>query len=371
MEIAPALLEYWMRQYYFDTDIDIGSSGVESYSMADLRRILGLDQSDLDRIVFNDSQTLGGRGLREAIGARWANHGSDRVMATHGSSEGIFLAMSALLRAGDEVIAVSPCYQQLFSIAESRGCKLKHWNLDFERGFVSDLEQLRSLITSRTRMLIVNFPHNPTGASLTPDQQRELVEIVADAGSYLLWDGAFAEMTYDLPPLPDPGAWYDRAITLGTLSKGYGLPGLRVGWCLAAPEVLEKFVHLRDYVTLHLSPLIELIAERAVRNAHLLLRIRMEQARANLAALASWIDCHREFVDWVRPQGGVCAFLRMPGSVDVEAFCHRLAQEYRVLLVPGTRFSRPGFVRLGFGGSGDTFGEGLARLSDLLVKVAR
>jgi len=370
MEIAPALLEHWMRQYYFDTDIDIGSSGVESYSMLELRRLLDLSQDHLDRVIFDDSRTLGGPGLREAIGARWADHNPTRVMATHGSSEGIFLAINALLHPGDEVIAVSPCYQQLFAIAESNGCRLKYWSLDYERGFVPDIQQLKSLITQRTRMVIVNFPHNPTGTSLTPEQQKDLVDTVAEAGSYLLWDGAFAEMTYDRPPLPDPGKWYNRTITLGTLSKGYGLPGLRVGWCLASPDILEQFVNLRDYITLHLSPLIELIAERAVRKADILLRVRMEQARANLNALASWVEGHRKFVDWVPTQGGVCALLRMPSGCDVEAFCHRRAREYRVLLVPGTSFGHPGFVRLGFGGPASKFEEGLTRLSDLLVKFA-
>ena len=368
MEIVPALLERWMRQYYFDTDIDIGSSGVESFSMSELRRLLDLSQSDLDQVTFDDSRTLGGPGLREAIGERWANHHPEKVMVTHGSSEGIFLAMNALLHPGDEVITISPGYQQLFAIAESNGCKLKYLSLDFERGFVPDNEQLKSLVTRQTRMLVVNFPHNPTGASLTLEQQKDLVDIVAEKGSYLVWDGAFAEMTYDRPPLPDPGVWYDSTITLGTFSKGYGLPGLRVGWCLASPEILERFVNLRDYITLHLSPLIELIAERAVRKAHILLRVRMEQARANLNTLGAWVECHREFVDWVRPQGGVCAFLRMPGGGNAEEFCHRLAREHRVLLVPGTCFDRPGFVRLGFGGPAAKFEEGLARMSDLLLK---
>jgi capreomycidine synthase len=368
MEIAPALLEYWMRQYYFDTDIDIGSSGVESFSMSELRELLKFGLNDLDQVTFDDSRTLGGPGLREAIGDRWAGHNPDRVMVTHGSSEGIFLAMNALLRPGDEVITVSPAYQQLFAIAESNGCKLKSLSLDFERGFILDNEQLKNLVTRKTRMLVVNFPHNPTGISLTPERQKDLVDIVAEVGSYLVWDGAFAEMTYDSPPLPDPGTWYDRTITLGTFSKGYGLPGLRVGWCLASPDILDRFVNLRDYITLHLSPLTELIAERAARNAHILLRVRMEQARDNLNTLAAWVADHREFVDWVRPQGGVCAFIRMPNGSGVEAFCHRLAREYRTLLVPGSCFDRPGFVRLGFGGSSSKFKEGLARLSDLLVK---
>src|SRR5262245_6591431 len=143
MEIAPALLEHWMRQYYFDTDIDLGSSGVERFSMSELHRLLDLSKTDLNKVTFDDSRTLGCPGLREAIGDRFAHSNPDRVMATHGSSEGIFLTMNALLRPSDEVITVSPVYPQLFAIAMSNGCKMKEWSLDFERGFVPDFKQLK------------------------------------------------------------------------------------------------------------------------------------------------------------------------------------------------------------------------------------
>lgn len=119
-------------------------------------------------------------------------------------------------------------------------------------------------------MVVVNLPHNPTGATVTPDQQRELIDLCARAGAYLVWDMAFSDLTYDGPPLPDPGLFYERAVSMGTLSKAYGLPGLRLGWCLAPPEVLERFIRIRDYLTLHLSPLVEMIAERAIRGGDLL-----------------------------------------------------------------------------------------------------
>jgi len=119
MEIASARLESWMRQYYFDTDIDIGSSGVQGYSLAEIRQLLGLSQTELDNIVFEDSRTLGAPELREAIARKWSDGDPERVMATHGSSEAIFLIMNALVRTGDEVLVLDPCYQQLYSIAEA------------------------------------------------------------------------------------------------------------------------------------------------------------------------------------------------------------------------------------------------------------
>jgi capreomycidine synthase len=368
MEVVPAHLEHWMRDYYFNTEIDIGSSGVENFSFGELRRLFNITPDDLDRIVMRDSMTLGSPELRTAIGNRWANGNAERVMATNGSSEANYLIMHSLLNPGDEVVVLDPCYQQLYSIAETIGCKLKHWRLRFEDSFRPDLGEARHLIGPQTRMIVVNFPHNPTGASLTQAEQDELIELAAGAGAYLLWDAVFAELTYDSPALPDASERYDRYITLGTLSKAYGLPGLRVGWCLAAPEVLERLVLLRDYTTLALSPLVEHVAARAIENGDLLLKPRLAQARHNLKLLLSWADRHREYVSVVRPQGGVCAFMRLHDVADVEDFCRQLANEYSVLLVPGTSFGQPNHVRLGFGCSTRELTEGLSRLSEHLEK---
>lgn len=368
--IPPALLEDWMRDYYFTTEIDIGSSGVENFSMADLHELLSLGQEELGRVVFDDSPSCGSDGLRRAIAERWAGGDARRVMATHGSSEVIFLVMSALLREGDEVVILDPCYHALRNLAEGIGCELKIWPLTFERGFAADIEELKSLLSPRTKMVVVNFPHNPTGTTVTEDEQRQIIEAVAGVNAYLVWDAAFAELTHDGAPLPNPSLLYDRAITLGTLSKGYGLAGLRVGWCVAPPELLADFVHWRDYTTLYLSPLVEAIAQRAVEQADVLLGLRLDRARKNLEILAGWVEEHAEHVEWVRPRGGVTAFLRLPHVEDIEDFCQRLARERGALVIPGVCFGRPEHLRLGFGGSTPELVEGLARLSSLLREAA-
>jgi capreomycidine synthase len=361
---VPAHLEYWLRDYYFTAEIDISCSGVENFSFGEIRRLFNITPDDLDRIVLRDSRTLGGPELRTAIGNRFANGNAERVMATNGSSEAIYLIMHSLLEPGDEVVVLDPAYQQLFSLAESIGCKMKRWPLRFENSFRPDFDEARELITPHTRMIVVNFPHNPTGASLTPAEQDELIALAAGAGAYLVWDGAFTELTYDTPALPDPGERYERAITLGTLSKAYGLPGLRVGWCLAAPYVLERLVCLRDYTTLALSPLVEHVAARAIENGDLLVKPRLAQARHNLELLFSWANNHREFISMVRPQGGVCVFAQVHGIADIEDFCRHLADERGVLLVPGTSFGHPDYVRLGFGCSTAELTTALSRLSE-------
>jgi capreomycidine synthase len=369
MKIAPALLEYWLRDYYFNCSFDISCSGVESFSLGELRDILQIEQEELDRLVFRDSQSLGAPGLRQAIADRWGDGNPDCVMATHGSSEAQFLILNALLRPGDEVVVLEPSYQPLYSIAESIGCELKPWRLLFENGFRPDIEEARRLIGPRTAMVILNFPHNPTGASLTPEEQGELLDAIKQSGAYLVWDAAFADLTYDGKSLPDPYRYYNRCISLGTLSKAYGLPGLRVGWALASPEILAKCIELRDYITLHLSPLIELIAQRAIEQSDRLLKLRLPQIQSNLAILTEWCERREEFVDYVRPQGGASAFLRLPGVTDVDEFCHRLVAEYKTLLIPGSCFNSPAFVRIGFGGATTEFEEGLRRFSALLNQI--
>jgi len=248
---------------------------------------------------------------------------------------------------------------------------LKPWRLRFEQKFVPDFDELQKLITPRTRMVMVNFPHNPTGASITAEQQRELIRLTARVGAYLVWDVALAALSHDGPPLPDPHLLYERAVSIGTLSKAYGLAGLRVGWCQAEPEVIEQFVHLRDYKTLYLSPLVELIAAKAVENAGEILRVRLPQAQSNLEFLDRWVDQHADLIEWVRPRGGVTAFPRLRHVSHVGDFCRRLAEERGVLLVPGRCFDYAGHVRLGFGGPTAAFQEALNRLSHMLRAESR
>lgn len=363
-----ALLERWMRDFYFEVDHDLGSSGVQDYSLAELRAVAGIGQEELDRIVFHDSRTLGDPDLRTAIGAHLdVDPGS--VVPTHGSSEAIFLVMNALLDPGDEVVVLDPCYPQLAAFAQHNRCRMIHWRLRFEDGYAPDLEALRTLVGPATKMVVVNLPHNPTGASIGPDERAELLEIVAGAGAWLVWDGAFTRLTYDGTILPEPIGEYERAVSLGTLSKSYGFPGLRVGWCVASPEMLERFAHMRDYTLLHLSPLVERLARGVIEHADGLLGPRLRQATANRRIVERWIGEQDGRIEWVPPAGGVSAFPRL-AVPDVDGFCRRLAAHERVMLVPGSAFGEPRHVRLGFGGATDSLRAGLERLGRALEREA-
>ncbi|NET17452.1 MAG: aminotransferase class I/II-fold pyridoxal phosphate-dependent enzyme [Okeania sp. SIO1H6] len=137
--IAPAFLEYWLRDYYFNAEIDISGSGVEDFSLAEIRQHIGITQEELDEVFLHDSQTLGGLKLRQAIANRWGNGNPEEVMVTNGSTEIIFLIMHALLKPDDEVIVIEPCYPALMNVAESIGCHIKRWHLSFEQQFIPNL----------------------------------------------------------------------------------------------------------------------------------------------------------------------------------------------------------------------------------------
>lgn len=366
-----ARLEAWMRDYYHNVDHDIGSSGVRDLSMAEFGDLCDFDLAELGPMVFHDSESYGGHRLRAALADRWAGGDINRMMVTHGSSEAIYLVMHLALEPGDEVVVVDPAYQQLHAIAAWRGCRVTRWRLDMRNGFAADLARLRVLAASRPQMIVVNFPHNPTGATITPAMQEELVSIAAETGAWLVWDHAFGELTYTGAPLPLP-VWYERCIAFGTFSKSYGLAGLRVGWCLAPPALLARMALLRDYIALYVSPVLEFFAEQAVRHADRIVARQRQHATANLRLLREWARGVPELVRIRPPGGGVTAFAEFPGQPDVVRSCRRLAEEHRVLLVPGACFggAYAGYARLGFGGSTAELTAGLSRLERVLREDA-
>jgi capreomycidine synthase len=366
MKVRPAPLEDWLRDYYFNAEYDISSSGVEPYSMAELRAMTGLRQADLDELIFTDGYSLGSPALRDIIAARCGDGDPGRVMTANGSSESISLVLMGLLRPGDEVVVVEPGYHLLVEFAIGLGCAPRTWRLDPAAGWRPNLDELAELVTERTRAIIVNFPQNPTGVSISAAELDRLVDIARGADAYLLWDAAFVDLVLDGDPLPDPSTVYDRAISFGTFSKAFGLPGLRFGWCLAPPDVLAECVRIRDYTTLHVAPLIELLARRVLENADSFVKPRLEQARANREIVREWAAARPDQVSIVLPSGGVAAFPRLLGVPDVDKFCDDLFLRRGVLVIPGSCFGVPQHIRLGFGGATEALVRGLDRLGDAL-----
>ncbi|MFF4819827.1 capreomycidine synthase [Kitasatospora sp. NPDC001309] len=367
--VERALLEDFLRERYHEADIDISSSGVEPYTVAELRDLLGFDLAQLAGVSLRDSQSAGGDKLRALIAARYGLGDAGRVLVGNGSTEAQLLCLAALLGPGDEVVVVEPAYHSLLAPVRARGCRVRRWRLRPQDGFSPDLDELRHLVTGATKAVIVNFPHNPTGVTLTAEELAELVAIVERHGCYLLWDGAFEDLVFDAPALAAP-MHYERALCFGTMSKALGLPGLRVGWGIAAPEIVHSAVGVRDYTTLALSPLVEWVAQRALEGADRLIGPRMLTAAANRSLVHDWLAARPGEVSFPVGGAGVVVFPQLAHVPDTMALCERLMREYRVLLVPGEAFGVPGRVRLGFGGTTADLAAGLDALSHLLDTMA-
>jgi capreomycidine synthase len=366
MEVIRAALEDWLRERYFTAEIDISSSGVQSFSMAELRQATGLEHDEIDNLVFDDGYSLGTPAVRTAIARRWGDGNPEMVMTTNGSSEAISLVLMALIKPGDEIIVMAPGYHLLVEFARALGCRIRTWTLNEDNGWAAPVGNLADLVNERTRAIIVNFPHNPTGASVGEDDMKMLLQHADRVGAYVLWDAAFADLVYDSSPLPDVSVCYERGISFGTFSKAFGLPGLRFGWCLAPPDVLAECVRIRDYTTLHLSPLVELLALKVLENANAFLEPRLKQARINRSIVAEWADSVGDHVSLTMPAGGVAAFPRLAGLADTGEFCEGLFRQHGVLVIPGACFGSPRHIRLGFGGRTEHLVSGLDRLSSAL-----
>ncbi|WP_106435653.1 capreomycidine synthase [Streptomyces sp. TOR3209] len=369
----PPVLEEWYRRHLGPDIHDISSSGVHPYTFAEIRELCGIPAEDLDAVVMDDSVSQGGAGIRQAIADRYAGGDADRVLVTHGSSEAIALTLGTLLRAGDRVVVQQGIYHSLGHYPRAAGCDVAELPAAAVRDGEIDADVLEGLVTPGTAAVVVNFPHNPSGVTLSPQGLKALTERTTAAGATLVWDAATAEIAHRWDVLPDPAATRGDTISYGTFSKTFGLPGLRVGWAIAPPDIVPAVFPLRDRTTLLLSPLVELIAERAMCHADVLIGRRAAEARRNLAHLTEWMAEHEDLVRWTPPEGGVCALpvfreleRASDGSAAVERFCLELLSRHRTLLVPGTAFGTPHGARLGFGGPEEGFRAGLAGLSEFL-----
>lgn len=368
VRLQSAALEDWLRESYFTAEIDISSSGVSSWSMAEVRARTGLAVADLDALVFDDGYSLGAPRMRSLLADHLAVE-AEQVMTTNGSGEAISLVLSVLVRPGDEVVVVRPGYHLLTEFAVALGARVRDWSLDAGRAWAVALDELAALVTPATRAIVVNFPQNPTGASMSRAEQDALLDLARQVGAWVLWDGAFSRLTWTGDPLPEITPRYERGVGFGTFSKAYGLPGLRFGWCVGPPTLLDDCVHLRDYTTLHVAPLVELVAGAVLEHADAFLEPRREQARAGRDLVLEWASANPGLVSLAAPSGGVSAFPRLEGLADTRAFCQELFEKEGTLVIPGACFGAPEHIRIGFGGGPRSLAEGLERLTGIIAPV--
>ena len=266
--------------------------------------------------------------------------------------EGIFIAMQTLLAPGDHVVATFPGYQSLYAIAEGMGCTVSKWEPETEPTLEFRIEKLESLVRDETRLIVINFPHNPTGALLRENEMETVITLARKRGIAVFSDEMYRLLEYDIADrLPAVCDLYENGISLSGLSKSFALPGLRVGWLVSQNEdFLDRFFTFKDYTTICGSAPSEILALAALRAREKILKRNLGIIQTNLAKLDPFFAKYKNWFRWTRPRAGTVAFPRFLGKGTVKDFCEDLLKKTGVLLVPADVFEYPQpHFRLGFG----------------------
>lgn len=375
MKIETFALERWMTKHEVHARFDIAESGIFPMTTNDLLA-LELAESRAETCArlldlrLGYSEAPGSHELRSLLAATYADTGPDEILVTTGAIEANFLLFNQLLEAGDHVVAVHPAYQQLQSVPRAIGRDVSLWELDSAPdGYRFDLDRLARLVTSRTKLIVVNSPHNPTGAVLSADDFRQVYDLAESVGAWVLSDEAYRWLEHPghhgppPPPMRDLGP---RGISVGTFSKPFGLPGLRIGWIAGPAELVAACWALRDYVSLSPGKLNDALAVLAFRHRDAI----TERARAiigqNLTTADAWFAAHADLASWSRPRAGVLALMRYRLDLPSLELADNLAEEQSVMLAPGSVFGYEGTLRIGVGQEPTIFAEGLERTATAL-----
>jgi aspartate/methionine/tyrosine aminotransferase len=369
-------LERWMTRWELDVDYDIAESGILPMSLADLCELITPDsrerlERDLHEMSLGYSEARGTIALRSALAATYDRAAAEDILVTTGAIEANFLLFNTLLEPGDHAVVVSPAYQQLHSVPRALGAEVDLWSVVQEDGFAYDLNQLESLVRDGTRLIVINTPHNPTGAMLNAGELQDVVRIADRVGAWILSDEAYRWLEHPggeaLPaPLHDS---YERAISVGTLSKPFGLPGLRVGWFAANAEIAAKAWSIRDYVSLSPAKMSDAIAKVVIEERDRILPRNAAIIQKNLELAKTWFANNDDLVHWSPPRAGLLAMMRYDLDIPSLELADRLAEDARVMLAPGSTFGIEHYLRIGIGQRPDLFEAGLNRTSDYLRRL--
>jgi aspartate/methionine/tyrosine aminotransferase len=368
MNLRPFKLERYFAEYEFKVRFLLSASDCEGLAMAELLEMASPESLDLWRnLKLGYTETPGHTKLRFEIAALYRDLSPEHIMVA-APEEAIFLAFQTLLEPDDHVIAVAPAYQSLSEIARSKGCRVTSWPLEpAGDGWRLDLDRLEKAATPRTRMLVLNFPHNPTGAMISRADLDKIVAFARERGIFLFSDEMYRLLEWDrglrLPPICD---LYEKGISLSGLSKSMALPGLRIGWLAARDrDVVERCLVLRDYTTICNGAPGEILAIIALQNRERILDRNLGIIRGNIGLAENFFAERPAVFSWIGPRAGSVAFPRWLGPGTAEQFCQRLLDDAGIMIVPGTMFDyEGGHFRIGLGRT--NFGEALARLGDFL-----
>ena len=376
MKLQPFALERLQSTWEHRVAWNISESGVHPLRLDELAD----RQEDRDALFEQHlayTQTNGTVELREAIARLYDGATASHVQVTNGGSEANWILLWHLIAPGDEVVLMAPNYPQAAGIARALGANVVDWPLkpDARGGdrarWTADLSALERLATPRTKAIVICNPNNPTGARIPAGDLDAICRIAARSGAWVVSDEIYRGAELDTVETPTVWGRYERAVVTSGLSKAYGLPGLRIGWVLGPPPLVDDLWGVHDYTTIAPGALNDRLARIALSpdgRDRILARTRGIIV-TNYAIVRRWIE-RREPALWhAPPEAGAIAFVRYAHQIGSTALVERLRDERSVLVVPGDHFEMDGYLRIGFGGDPLALTRALDHIGEMLDTV--
>ena len=368
MRVDDFLVERWLNTYEHNVELNLAETCVDSFTLGGFLEFTG--SFDFFERFMNTKLTYGfiegNPELRRGIASLYRQARPESVLVTGGAIEANFNSFYSLVEPGDTVVSVAPTYQQLYSVAKGFGARVKLLRLRPDNGWLPDVEELKTLVDRKTRMIVINNPNNPTGSLIDDGLLKAIIDVAEDCGAYLHSDEAYRGL-YVNPGDRVPSAvdLYEKAIAVGSFSKTFGLTGLRLGWITAGEEVIRECIRHRDYTTISKGILDEALAVIAIKNHVKIMERNNEIVRRNHQLLERWM-ADSPSASWVSPRAGSTGFMKVECEMSSEELCRRLITEKSTLLVPGECFEVEKHVRIGLGNDASVLRKGLSRLGGFL-----
>ena len=311
------------------------------------------EQALWDNLQLKYTEPFGYPALRHTIStAMYEGMDADNILCFAGAEEGIYCALYALCEPDDHVIVLTPCYQSLKEIPKSKGCEVTALDLKESNDWQICLEDIKQAIQPNTKCLVMNFPHNPSGQVISQQALKDLVELLDYHGIWLFSDEVYRYLGTPVKPWASAAAdVYPRALSLGVMSKAFGMPGLRVGWIACQDKsLLQAIKEMKDYASICNSAPSEILSLIALRHKDYFLNRNNSIVSDNLALLETFFSKFSNQFQWVKPQGGCIGFVNYLSDESSDVFCKRMVEKHGILLMPSSVYDhQSNHFRIGFG----------------------
>jgi aspartate/methionine/tyrosine aminotransferase len=365
-------MERMMSKFEQEVDYNLSESGVHPILLRELMAddpdlVQGLMATDLNYPHVNGEPEL-----RQNIARLYAGAAPENVLVTVGAIEANYITVQTLLASGDEIVVMLPNYMQIWGIAQNFGLRTKTFHLVEERGWAPNLDELQEAVTAETKLIAVCNPNNPTGRALSETEMDGIVAIAEKVGAWILADEVYAgaERLTD-EQTPSFYGRYDKVVATGSMSKAYGMPGLRIGWAVGPVGTIDDIWARHEYVAISATMLSNKLAALALSpevRPRILQRTR-GYIRTGFPKLREWMDSHSDLFSLRPPDAAAIAFVRYHLDINSSELAERLRREKSVLIVPGDHFGMDHFLRISFGLPHDYLGAALDRMHELITAL--